>query len=398
MRCRLSAAGGSAGTLARMTGVNPRVATPMINHQIFQEMSVALSSTAEMPTPKNSAMPWKAPHQPMAALTLSWGASARTMAGAVTVMRINPTPSMARVVMSQPVLRANPPATDATPARSIPSTKVFLEPMRSATTEATRPPRAPAIWTTPTSVPAATRLIPRSARINSRADGNFQTCIAARMPVATTTVHARVVDPVVDITTEPTPRIGKTTRISPSVLPRSRFKARCDHTSPREIRFCAQASQKYRPQAATVDVDVRFPVGLAGAQYCDGGHRGDPEPVAPIGYGRRSHTAADSGGDVRSDSGLTAGLIDQLALAASAQPCDSDSGLRRHWDALRFDCVDLRWRRADSAVDSADRVPGGDFDGAGAVVCQRVCARGGSGGRSRLNVALSHGIKPQPLA
>src|SRR5699024_6388168 len=123
--------------------------------------------------------------------------------------RINPTPSIARVVINQPALMLTPPAIDAIPASAIPATRVYLAPIRSDTTEATRPPSAPANCTTPTSVPAATRLRPRAARIHSRADGSFHTCIAARMPVATTTVHARAPDVVVAITAKLTRLFSK---------------------------------------------------------------------------------------------------------------------------------------------------------------------------------------------
>src|SRR5690625_2075837 len=235
IRFRCTTAGGSAGTRVATIGIKPRVAMPMMNHQICHVISVALSSTAEIPTPIYNAIPWKAPHQPIAPLTLSGGARRRTMAGAVTVMRINPIPSIARVVISQAEFGENPPTRDAIPAQTKPTSRVFLAPMRSATTEAANPPSPPASCTTPTRAPAATRLMPRSARINSNAEGNFHTCIAARMPVATTTVHAREADPVVAITTKPTRRAGKNTRMRPSVPLYPRIKARCDHTSPREI-------------------------------------------------------------------------------------------------------------------------------------------------------------------
>src|SRR5699024_6205526 len=212
-RCKFTALGVSAGTLARITGMNTKVTAPIMNHQIFQVTWVALSRTAEMPTPKNSAMPRKAPHHPMAALTLAGGARRRTSAGADTVIRIKPIPSMARVVINQAAFMAKPPTTEAMPANSIPSTRVYVAPIRSDTTEAANPPKAPASWTIPTRVPAATKLMWRSCRINSSAEGNFHTCIAAIMPVATTTVHARVPDPVVAITTKHTLGGEKSTRL-----------------------------------------------------------------------------------------------------------------------------------------------------------------------------------------
>src|SRR5699024_5713910 len=185
-------------------------------------------------------------------------------------IRIKPMPSMARVIISQAAFMAKPPATEAMPANSIPTTRVYFAPIRSETTEAANPPNAPASWTTPTRAPAATKLIWRSSRINSSAEGNFHTCIAAIMPVATTTVHARAPDPVVAITTKHTLGVEKSTRLQLSVS--ASYKARCDHTCSREIRFRAKTTQKDRSRPSPSNSDYGFLFALVIAHIRLGGN------------------------------------------------------------------------------------------------------------------------------
>lgn len=57
IRLKLIAPGLSAGTLCKITGIKANVALPMMIHQTCQEMLAALIRTAEIPTPRNNAMP-----------------------------------------------------------------------------------------------------------------------------------------------------------------------------------------------------------------------------------------------------------------------------------------------------------------------------------------------------
>src|SRR5699024_1996610 len=282
-------------------------------------------------------------------------------------------PSMARVIISQAAFMAKPPATEAMPANSIPTTRVYFAPIRSETTEAANPPNAPASWTTPTRAPAATKLIWRSSRINSSAEGNFHTCIATIMPVATTTVHARAPAPVVAITTKHTLGVVKSTRLRLSVS--ASYHARCDHTCSREIRFRAKTQQNDRSKAWTIHVDIRILIGLVSAQYRHGCNRGDPQLITHFRYGRRSNPSPSPSWAFRSGIRLTASPVDPLDTAVSAQPRGAYFGVCNHWHVLWSDRLDGRWRRSCAAIDSPGWFPGRHPDGIRSLGCKFICGR-----------------------
>ena len=135
-------------------------------------------------------MPWNVAQPASATLSRRGAATLRMRAGATTTASRKPMPSRARAAISSSVLAAAAPSAEAALSRTSPETRRRRRPATSPPTAVARPPTTLATWMMPSSSPACTSVVPRSAWMPARAAGSFQICMAAAMPAARTASQA----------------------------------------------------------------------------------------------------------------------------------------------------------------------------------------------------------------
>ncbi|MET4144617.1 hypothetical protein ABIB45_001522 [Arthrobacter sp. UYCo732] len=144
----------------------------------------AWRNTAPTVRPISAAMPWNVAQLASATFSRRGGATLRIRAGATTTASRNPTPSSVRAAISSSVLGAAAPSAEAALRRSRPETRGRRRPAISPPTAVANPPTMLATWMMPSSSPACTSVVPRSAWMSASAAGSFrQRAVGGRVEV-----------------------------------------------------------------------------------------------------------------------------------------------------------------------------------------------------------------------